>query len=309
MCLMAKGNSKLSDGESEDSDDELDPNEFANLIHEYTSVIKREKRKVKQLESDHATLETSHNNLLAKYNELLKRHDESIVCAKQVDERYDKLKVEHKELTQKYQMLEVAYEALDQSFEHSTIENVVKVNVSTSCDDLLNEDNATNVLPETVTSREKELMDQVASLKTSVDKLTRGEIMHEEILFYHARVYDKRGLGSFPETSKGTIPSPEIKPSFIKEVGSYCQHCQVIGHHTRECPLPILPFPTLPKNSSIFENNHFLLSKVKDKVKKKFIGKLTKDEKKRLPKQLWVPKALVTRVKGPKLVWVPKAEL
>jgi hypothetical protein len=84
---------------------------------------------------------------------------------------------------------------------------VVKVNVFTSCDDLLNEDNATNVLPEIVTSREKELMDQVASLKTSVDKLTRGEIMHKEILFYHARDYGKRGLGSFLKTSKGTIPS------------------------------------------------------------------------------------------------------
>jgi hypothetical protein len=206
-------------------------------------------------------------------------------------------------------LLEVPYEALDQSFEHSTIENVVKVNVSTSCDNLLNEDNATIVLPEIVTSREKKLMDQVASLKTSVDKLTRGEIMHKEILFYHECYYGKRGLGSFSETSKGTIPSLEIKPSFIKEVGSYCQHCQVTGHHTRDCPLPILHFPTLPKNSSMFENNHFLLSKVKDKVKAKFIDKLTKAEKKRLPKQLWVPKALVTRVKGPKLVWIPKAEL
>jgi hypothetical protein len=202
MCLMAKGNFKVSDGESEDSDDELDPNKFANLIYEYTSVIKREKNKVKQLEGAHATLEASHNNLLTKYNELLKRHHESIVCAKQVDERYDKLKVEHKELTQKYQLLEVAYEALDQSFEHSTIENVVKVNVSTSCDDLLNEDNATNVLHEIVTSREKELMDQVASLKTSVDKLTRGEIMHKETLFYHACDYSKRGIGSFPETQR-----------------------------------------------------------------------------------------------------------
>jgi cell division protein FtsL len=153
MCLMVKGNSKVSDFESEDSDDELDPNEFANLIYEYTSVIKREKSKVKQLESAHATLEASHNNLLGKYNELLKRYDESIVCVKQVDERYDKLKIEHKELTQKYQLLEVAYEALDQRFEHSAIENVVKVNVSTSCDNILNEDNATNVLPEIVTSR------------------------------------------------------------------------------------------------------------------------------------------------------------
>jgi hypothetical protein len=242
MCLMAKGNSKVSDDKSEDSDDELDPNEFANLIYEYTSMIKREKSKVKQLESAHATLEASHNNLLAKYNELLKRHNESIVYAKKVDERYDKLKVEHKELTQKYQLLEVAYEALDQSFEYSTIENVVKVNISTSCDDLLNEDNVTNVLPEIVTSREKKLIDQVASLKTSVDKLTRGEIMHKEILFYHARDYGKRGLGSFLETSKGIIPSSEIKPSFIKEVGSYYQHCQVTGHHTRECPLSILPY-------------------------------------------------------------------
>jgi hypothetical protein len=46
MCLMAKGNSKVSDGES---DDELDPNKFSNLIHEYTCIIKREKGKVKKL--------------------------------------------------------------------------------------------------------------------------------------------------------------------------------------------------------------------------------------------------------------------
>jgi hypothetical protein len=82
---------------------------------------------------------------------------------------------------------------------------VVKVNVFTSCDDLLNEDNATNVLPEIVTSREKKLIDQVASLKTSVDKLTREEIMHKKILFYHARDYGKRGLGSFSETAKASF--------------------------------------------------------------------------------------------------------
>jgi hypothetical protein len=52
MCLMAKGNSKVYDGESDESDDEeLDPNKFSNLIHEYTCIIKREKGKVKKLES------------------------------------------------------------------------------------------------------------------------------------------------------------------------------------------------------------------------------------------------------------------
>jgi hypothetical protein len=79
MCLMAKGNSKISDGES---DDELDPNKFSNLIHEYTCIIKREKGKVKKLESAYASLESSHNDLLAKYNALLKKHDESLVLSK-----------------------------------------------------------------------------------------------------------------------------------------------------------------------------------------------------------------------------------
>jgi hypothetical protein len=51
----------------------------------------------------------------------------------------------------------------------------------------------------------------------------------------------------------------------------------------------------------MYENNNFLLSKVKGQIKARFIGKLTKDKKKKLPKQLWVPKALVTHVQGPKL--------
>ena len=259
-------------------------------------MIKREKSKVKRLESAHDTLEASYNDLLVKYNDLLKKHDESIACSKQVDEMHYKLKVEHKELLQKYQVLEIAYESIDPSFKNSTNENVVKVNVSTSCDDLLNMDNATNALPKVVHSREKELMDQVASLKSSVDKLARGDYKHKEMLIYHARDFGKRGLESFPEANKSSIKSPEIKTSFIKEVGSYCQHCQVTGHHTRECPLPIFPFSTSPKNSTMFANNHFLLSKVNGKVKAKFIGKLTKEDKKCLPKRVWVPKSLVNHV-------------
>jgi hypothetical protein len=50
------------------------------------------------------------------------------------------------------------------------------------------------------------------------------------------------------------------------------------------------------------------LSKVKGQVKARFIGKLTKDKKRKLLKQLWVPKALVTHVQGSKLGWVPKTK-
>jgi hypothetical protein len=58
----------------------------------------------------------------------------------------------------------------------------------------------------------------------------------------------------------------------------------------------------------MYENNYFLLSNVKGQVKARFIGKLTKDEKKKLPKQLWIPKAPVTHVQGPKIGWVPKTK-
>jgi hypothetical protein len=84
MCLTAKGNSKISDRESDD--EELDPNEFSNFIHEYTCIIKREKDKVKKLESAHASFELSHNDLLIKYNALLKEHNESLVLSKQVSD-------------------------------------------------------------------------------------------------------------------------------------------------------------------------------------------------------------------------------
>jgi hypothetical protein len=156
--------------------------------------------------------------------------------------------------------------------------------------------------------REIELIEQVESLESSMKKLTRGEHKHKEILFHHARDYGKRGLGSFPEINKGIIPSSEIKPSFVKNIGSYCQHCQVTSHHTSECPLANIHLPTIPKNPTMYENNHFLLIKIKGQVKVRFIGKLTKDEKKKLPKQLWVPKALVTHVQGPKLGWVSKTK-
>jgi hypothetical protein len=132
--------------------------------------------------------------------------------------------------------------------------------------------------------REMELIEQVESLESSMKKLTRGE--HKDMLFHHARDYGKKGLGSFPEVSKSKIYSPEVGPSFVKNVGSYYQHCQVTGHHTRECPLPNIPLPTIPKNSTMYGNNHFLLSKVKGHIKARFIGKLTKNDRKKLSKQL-----------------------
>jgi hemerythrin-like domain-containing protein len=296
MCLMAKSNSKVSDGES---DDELNPNKFSNLIHEYTCIIKREKGKVKKLQSAHDSLESFHNNLLVKYNALLKEHDESLVLFKQVSDQYDKLKFDHVELRKKYNYLELAYEPLEDYLEQtSKIEStkIVKVDASTFCDDLTNEliyitieKSATNLSLENASCstkgkkewnhlerlerehkslirlyhlceeqiveleiREMELMKQVESIESSMKKLTRGEHKYKKMLFHHARDCGKRGLGSFPEINKGTIPSSEIKPSFVKNISSYCQYYQVTGHHTKECPLP-----TISKNSTMLKISIF----------------------------------------------------
>jgi hypothetical protein len=259
------------------------------------------------------------------------------------------------ELRQKYNYLELAYEALEGNLKQAyKIEStkIVKVNTSTSCDDLPNrliyttiEKSATNSSLDNASCstkgkkewthleklerkhkslirlyhlhqeqiveldiREMELMKQVESIDSSMKKLTRGEHKHKEMLFYHACDYDKKELGSFPEVSKSKIHSPEVRPSFIKNVASYYQHYQVIGHHTRKCPLPNIHLPTIPKNSTMYDNNHFLLSKVKEYVKARFIGKLTENDRKKLSKQLWVPKTLITHVKGTKLDWIPKTK-
>jgi aspartyl/asparaginyl-tRNA synthetase len=80
--------------------------------------------------------------LLAKYNALLKEHDESLVLSKQVSDQYDKLKFEHVDLRQKYNYLKLVYEASEDNLEQaSKIESttIVKVDASTSCDDLPND--------------------------------------------------------------------------------------------------------------------------------------------------------------------------
>lgn len=287
MCLMAQGKDKVCQ-------EEIDPNAFSNLILEFTQMIEKEKAKFKVLAGVHAKLKGSHLALVDKYNELLHKHNDTVALADQVEANYVNLKVEHRELTYKYQELEYAYKAIGRTLDKSIVK---EVNAPTSYEDLLMSNLATNALPKIVASREKELMDQVASLKTSVEKLSRGELKHKEVLFYNAHDYGKRGFGLFPEPNKATTPSLKIKTSFIKEVGSYCQHCQVTGHHTRKCALPTCPLLNLPKSySSTNASNHFLLSKVKGKVKAKFIGKLTREARRKLPKQLWIPKALVTHV-------------
>ena len=186
----------------------------------------------------------------------------------------------------KYQELDLAFDAMDE--ELNTIkENGIKENMTTSCDDVVSHtttcDHTSPTCSKTNHDREKELEKELQSMTKYMYNMTKGANLHKKILFHNARHFGTNGLGSFPKPPENCPKSPELKACFTKEVGSYCQHCQDIGHHTRECPIPTRPPPTLPTNyKSQFNGHYFLLSKLKSgKVKAKFIGT---QKKKKLPR-------------------------
>jgi hypothetical protein len=342
MCFMAK-HSKVSDSDSSgfsSSDDDLSPLALKGLLDEYTSMIKKQKSKLKSLGDTHEKLKLSydellvkhndlskehdtlvvsnkslrddHNKLLDKHNELIVKHDDIIVLNKSLESNHMKFKKEHVILEMKYQELELAHENIGSSG-HANAREVTKINASTSCDDLIEEPkvllNDENIASSSKTNhaRVKALEEEVRSLRSCVKTLAKGEELHKKILYYNARDYGTRGLGSFPNPIKETPRSKKLCGCFINEVGSYYQHCKVTGHHTRECPTPTRPLPTLPNNyKSMYNYNHFLLmEKNNGKVVVKFIGAKPKVKPLR---SLCIPKTLVTHIKGPKLAWVPKSQ-
>jgi len=140
-----------------------------------------------------------------------------------------------------------------------TQKEVIKVNVSTSCDDLVELPHPTTchhtspTCSKTNHDREKELEKKLQSMTKCMYNMTKGANLHKEILFHNARHFGTNGLGSFPKPPKNCPNSPELKACFTKEVGSYCQYCQVTEPHTRECPIPNRPLPTSSYTTTILD--------------------------------------------------------
>jgi aldehyde:ferredoxin oxidoreductase len=105
---------------------------------------------------------------------------------------------------------------------------------------------------------EKELEEELESLTKCMTQLAGGKYLWE-ILLYNARHFSTRGLGCFPKPEENISNSPGLKEYFIKKVSSYCQHCHVTCHHTREHPIPTHPLPTLPPNYKSQFNDHHLV--------------------------------------------------
>lgn len=310
MCLMAKGDHKVRiPNDSDDDDDSGSENdesftaptydELANLLNEYTKVIMKANEKVDKLKVANKSLLAKKEELEITSVELRVANDELVKSNNELNSNYDKLKVSYNELEVNLKNLEQTFDAL--SNQKLDLPQVVKIDVSTSCDDLLNIpcssscDDTLNV--ETNHARENEKLKlELASLKSGFKQMTKGHDKFVEILTKSAMNFGKEGIGFSSRKKK----LPPKKPQGPKP--KYCFECRKEGHLAMECKAP--PPPPLPNHLKCINNGaHFLLVKCNGgKVMAKFIGPRDKSR----PRMIWVPKSLVTNAQGPKQVWAPK---
>ena len=108
---------------------------------------------------------------------------------------------------------------------------------------------------------------------------------------------NKEELGYTPK--KGKAAFAPHKTSFMKNNGHFCNRCKQVRHVEQYCKNK----NKQPNVFSIKFDSCYLLTKGVNRVKAKFVGTPIVASKK---KAIWVPKSLVTNVRGPKQVWVPK---
>jgi len=157
LCHMAKGDQKVqSENENSESDSEFESpsyDELVNLLKKYSKIIRKTRAKNNKLENEN-------ESLLAKLKSSVELRDQNEIMTanlkelklslKELKEKHDKLEVVHGELITRHKVLkeefitlkvsndnlELAYDlAINET--HVATNHVAKLDVATSCDDLL----------------------------------------------------------------------------------------------------------------------------------------------------------------------------
>ena len=107
-------------------------------------------------------------------------------------------------MNMKYQELDLAFDALDEELKE-TQKEVIKVNVSTSCDDLVELSHPTTChhtspsCSKTNHDREKQLEKELESMTKCMFNVTRGEYLHtKNSLLQCKALFEKMELDPFP---------------------------------------------------------------------------------------------------------------
>jgi hypothetical protein len=160
---MAKGERKIQNNESDDddsdSDDEYDASsydELVKLLNKYSKIIRRTRNKNDELQNENdsllSKLENAHktSDELKDQNEIMSSTLKELKTSnKELRDEHDKLEKKHDELITRLNLLKDEYTTLKINYDslivanelaletHDATNQVVKIDIDTSCDDLI----------------------------------------------------------------------------------------------------------------------------------------------------------------------------
>src|SRR6266542_914019 len=331
LCLLAKGNIEVRGEPSNDSqvskcDDDVMYNSLMDHIRSLDIILDKDSNKIKDLSKTNVSLTTKRDKLNESHEELAKKYALLIESNNELLARHNKLIIEHEELTSSYKELEnLKFDHLPSNTPSSSDEklSVPKVDASTSCNDLLDMACSSSCIDIIVTSCSS-LCNELSVVKTNLArennelKQEAGKLKEDlmEVKKSKVKPYQDNGLPMKKLEKRSTVT---------------CSMCHESGHKSHECKprkkkkedkkkatttmTSTMKFKEKKKRTrgkASFSNTHtkkineatrYLLKKNHDG---KVIAYKIGVEEKHWNQPIWVPKDIVTNMKGPKKVWVPK---
>jgi hypothetical protein len=245
-----------------------------------TTCTKKEKFRTlkelyKNLQVSFEELKTSHNNLKESCESLMDSQSSTLVQEVVVVTKY----------------FGITCDLFDSSTSDSQPTNFIcdKCKISLENDDISCDES--NIIVEN-----EVLIGRVNALTHDLEKAYGGKAKLDFILGSQCCSLNREGLRYLPKKGKNAFVKQNTM--FVKECDKVCHKCYKKGHVKKNCP----KF----KNASLpcFEHCYVLSHNAKG-VHAKFVGTSIVDTKK---KEIWVPKSLVTNIRGPKQIWVPKRD-
>jgi hypothetical protein len=301
---MAKG---MESNVSDDESDTTSLNDLVELIHEQKGMLEQQANEIKELNalndlSD--TLATNYEHLLCKFK----------LLSKECDELKSKLESNETKTSNSFE--------LDETSIPCAIP-ISKVDASTSCIDLIDESCSPSCHENVV----------VESCDYLIGK--ENDELKQEVKWLRERLANLMGKGKNDEEQvdisqdmKSQVqPSQDNRDPMVKKLEKgatvTCYKCHGEGHKFYKCPQFVKKMdkgakkklkPTI-KSSLIYtkpnrknktkSNTYVIKKKANGKVVAHKVGKMKEERGWNQP--IWVPKEVITNMKGPQMVWVPKA--